>query len=78
MRPWWERKLEEAAAFVLKHEKLMRVVAKTMRLAQWPFVHDGVLNLPRPFNPTGERKLPGLARRSFREMWQSGELEEKR
>ncbi len=78
MLPWWERKAEEAMAFVLGREKLMRFVAGAVRLAQRPFVHEGTLNLPRFLNPALDRRLPGLAGRSFREMWRSGELEDKR
>ena len=78
MLPWWERKAEEAMAFVLGREKLMRFVTSAVRLAQRPFVREGILNLPRFLNPALERQLPGLAWRSFREMWKSGELEDKR
>ena len=75
--PWRERKAEEAAAFVLGREKLMRFVAGAVRLAQRPFVREGRLNLPGFLNPALERRLPGLSRRSFREMWASGEVEDK-
>ncbi len=76
--PWRERKVEEAGAFVLGHEKLMRFMTGAVRLAQRPFVRDGALNLPSRLNPVLERQLPALAKRSFRDMWKSGELEEKR
>ncbi|MCZ6633461.1 MAG: LutB/LldF family L-lactate oxidation iron-sulfur protein [bacterium] len=75
--PWWERKAEEGAAFVLKHEKWMRFVTGVMRVAQRAFVRKGVLNLPDWLNPAAGRQLPHLAKRSFRKMWQSGELEQK-
>ncbi|MCZ6678760.1 MAG: LutB/LldF family L-lactate oxidation iron-sulfur protein [Candidatus Poribacteria bacterium] len=75
--PWRERKTEEGAAFVLRHQKLMRFVSAAVRLAQRPFVRDDVLNLPGPLNPTPGRQLPGLAKHSFREMWKAGELEDK-
>ena len=75
--PWRERKTEEAGAFVLKHEKLMRFMTSAARLAQRPFSRDGKLRLPQRLNPALERQLPALAKRSFREMWKSGELEEK-
>lgn len=74
---WRERKAEEAAAFVLGREKLMRFVAGAVRLAQRPFVRKGRLNLPGFLNPALERRLPGLSGRSFREMWASGEVEDK-
>lgn len=76
--PWRERKVEEAVAFVFGHEKLMRFTANAARLAQWPIVRDGFLNLPGRLNPALKRRLPGLAKRSFHEMWRSGELEDKR
>lgn len=75
--PWWERKAEEGAAFVLKHEKWMGFVTGVMRVAQRAFVRKGVLNLPDWLNPAAGRQLPPLAKRSFRQMWQSGELEQK-
>jgi L-lactate dehydrogenase complex protein LldF len=75
--PWGERKMEEGAAFVLGHEKLMRFVTGTMRLMQKPFLNGNSLNLPKWLNPVVERQLPGLAKRSFRKMWRSGELEDK-
>ena len=77
MLPWWERKAEEGAAFVLKHEKWMGFVTGVMRVAQRAFVRKGVLNLPDWLNPAAGRQLPHLAKRSFRQMWQSGELEQK-
>ena len=76
--PWSERKAEETGAFVLKHEKLMRFMTKAVRLAQRPLVRNGRLRLPQRLNPALERQLPALAKRSFREMWKSGELEGKR
>jgi hypothetical protein len=76
--PWGERKAEETGAFVLKHEKLMRFMTSAARLAQRPFARNGKLRLPQRLNPALERQLPALAKRSFREMWKSGELEEKR
>jgi len=78
MLPWRERKAEEAVAFIFKHEKLMRFMTGAARLAQWPIVRDGVLNIPQRFSPTLKRKLPGLAKRSFHKMWRSGELEDKK
>ncbi|MFC1717195.1 lactate utilization protein B [Candidatus Poribacteria bacterium] len=76
--PWHERKAEEAMAFVFKHERLMRFATGAARLGQWPFVSDGFLKIPEWLSPTGKRKLPGLAKRSFHKIWQSGDLEDKR
>jgi len=72
--PWPERKLEEAAAFVLGHERLMRFVTGVLRVLQLPLAGNGGLRLPRRLNPAGERQLPALAKKSFREMWEDGEI----
>jgi len=72
--PWTERKLEEAAAFVLARERLLRFVAGALRLLQRPLVGNGRLRLPRRLNPAGERQLPALAKKSFREMWEDEEI----
>lgn len=76
--PWRERKVETGVAKALGHEKLMRFVAGAVRLVQRSFIHDGFLSLPRRLNPVFERRVPGLAKRAFREMWDAGELEDKR
>ena len=76
--PWVERKAEEVGAFVLGHERLMRFMMKAVRLAQRPFARNGILRLPQRLNPSLERELPILSKRSFRDMWKSGELEKVR
>ena len=73
---WSQRKAEEAAALVLKHEKLMRFVTGAVRLVQRPFLRQGSLRLPGRLHPAPGRRLPGLAPRSFRQMWKAGELED--
>jgi L-lactate dehydrogenase complex protein LldF len=73
--PWHERKTEEFAAYVLGSEGRMNLFAKMGRWGQRPFLYDGALHLPG--NVGGERKLPTLAPKSFRQMWQDGEVESK-
>ncbi len=72
--PWPERATEGSAAFVLGHEKLMRLVTQLMRWGQKPLAHNGRLRLPGRLNPAQERKLPALAEKSFRDMWRDGEI----
>ncbi len=67
---------ERAVAWGLGHERLYRLGAGLGRMAARPFTQDGYTNLPQRFNPAQERRLPGLAARSFREIWQSGEMDE--
>lgn len=74
--PWPERLAERAAAFGLGRERLYRLSADLARLAQKPLLDEDHLNVPDKLNPIHERRLPGLAARSFRDLWQSGELDE--
>jgi hypothetical protein len=60
----------------MAHQRLYQLGAGLGRLAARPWTHDGYTILPHQLNPAQERRLPGLARRSFREMWASGELDE--
>jgi L-lactate dehydrogenase complex protein LldF len=69
--PWHERFLEQAAAYVLGHRRLMGLVTRLLRWLQRPFVQHGRLHLPRRWHPTGERQLPLLAPKSFRQMWRA-------
>jgi L-lactate dehydrogenase complex protein LldF len=73
--PWRERAAEDAAAFVLGHEHLMRWTAAAVRLLQRPFLRDGRLQLPARLNPLGRRRPPGLARKSFHDLWREGDLD---
>ena len=66
---------ERAAAQVFKHERLLRATARVLRLLQRPLVHNGKLRLPAALNPAKERHLPVLAKKSFREMWEQGEVQ---
>lgn len=67
--PWHERKMEETAASVLGSERMMNVVAGVLRMGQLPFAENGRIQLP-VFNTP----LPALAPRSFRQLWQAGEV----
>jgi L-lactate dehydrogenase complex protein LldF len=67
---------ERAVAWGMGHERLYRLGAGLGRLAARPFTQDGYTVLPQRLNPAQERRLPGLAPRSFREIWASGELDE--
>ncbi len=73
---WPERLAEQTAAFILRHEKLMRSVTKIMRWGQRPLAKNGKLKLPARFHPAKERQLPALAEKSFRQMWEDGEIGE--
>jgi L-lactate dehydrogenase complex protein LldF len=70
------KKIEEAAAWVLKDEDRMRVMTNVMRLLQKPMVRDGQIDVPSFLDPTDGRDLPALAERSFRDLWMSGDLED--
>jgi L-lactate dehydrogenase complex protein LldF len=72
--PWHERLAERAAARVLKDDRLLRLTTGALRLLQRPFVRQGSLRLPAALNPAKERRLPVLAKKSFREMWAKGEI----
>lgn len=74
--PAAESLAERAVAWGLAHQRLYQLGAGLGRLAARPLTHDGYTELPSRLNPAQERRLPGLASRSFREMWRSGELDE--
>jgi L-lactate dehydrogenase complex protein LldF len=67
---------ERAVAFGMAHQRLYALATGLGRLLQRPLAHDGQLAIPRRLNTAQERGLPALAPRSFRELWQSGELDE--
>jgi L-lactate dehydrogenase complex protein LldF len=72
--PWPERFLESSAAFILAHRRLMLLSTSLMRLGQRVFIRNGRLQLPNRLNPTPQRQLPHLAKKSFRELWEDGEV----
>jgi L-lactate dehydrogenase complex protein LldF len=65
-----ESALEKGAAFVLGHERLMKLGRGMLELGQRPLVTNGQLQLPAALNPARERRLPALAPRSFHQLWQ--------
>ena len=75
--PWWERFAERAVGFGLSKGPLYRFGSALARQLQRPLAKNGTLNLPERFHPSGERQLPALAKRSFRDLWQAGEVKNK-
>jgi hypothetical protein len=73
--PWHERTLERAAARVLGSERTWGRITNLLRFFQRPLAKDGSIRLPARLNPAGPRQLPALARKSFRDMWQDGEVQ---
>jgi len=73
--PAGERVAEGAAAFILDHERLMRMARGALSHLQRPVVGDGHLQLPGRLNPAGGRRLPALAEKSFRQLWEEGEVD---
>ncbi|MFZ0548034.1 MAG: LutB/LldF family L-lactate oxidation iron-sulfur protein [Candidatus Promineifilaceae bacterium] len=72
--PWHERIMESSAAFVLAHNRLMRLSTAFLRFGQRFFMRNGRLTLPKPINPLPQRQLPHLAPKPFRDQWKE-ELE---
>ncbi len=68
--PWPERAAEQLAGRILAHERLMVWASRLLRLLQRPFIRHGRLRVPRRLDPMGSRRLPALAQRSFRDMWE--------
>jgi L-lactate dehydrogenase complex protein LldF len=68
--PWRERAAEGVVAFVLGRERLLRFTTAVLRLLQRPVARGGHLRLPGRLNPAAGRRLPALAKKSFREMWE--------
>ncbi|MBN1285896.1 MAG: lactate utilization protein, partial [Anaerolineae bacterium] len=72
---WWERTAERMVALGFAQPGLFRFGAAMGRIFQMPLAKpEGGLNLPRKLNPAQERQLPSLAKRSFRKMWEEGDL----
>ena len=70
------RLIEGAAASILGHQRLWRWSTTAARLFQRPLVRDGQLNRPARLNPLGQRRPPALAKKSFRAMWNDGEVDD--
>jgi hypothetical protein len=73
--PWYERSAERAAAKVLSSERTMRLVTGALRVLQTPLKRGNSMWVPALLNPAKGRKLPSLARKSFRDMWKDGEVQ---
>lgn len=65
-----ESLLEKGAAFVLAHERLLRLGRGALALGQKPLVRNGQIRLPAALNPARERDLPSFAPRSFHQLWE--------
>ena len=74
--PWHLRWLEGLAARILASPRRLRLATGLLRWLQRPLRGRRGLRLPGVLNPAGDRALPALAPRSFRQMWAAGELEE--
>jgi L-lactate dehydrogenase complex protein LldF len=72
--PWRERLGERAAARVLANSRLMGFATSLLRLLQRPLVRGQHLQVPGSLNPAGERRLPALARKPFRQLWQEDQI----
>jgi L-lactate dehydrogenase complex protein LldF len=68
--------LEKGAAFILAHERLLRLSRRLLAAGQRPLVASRQLRLPEQLNPGQERRLPALAPRSFHELWPALEEED--
>lgn len=73
--PAHERAAEGAAAFILNHERLLRLARGAFSHLQRPVVKERQVRLPERLNPAGQRRLPALAKKSFRQMWADGEVD---
>ena len=72
--PWHERKLEEVVADGMAVPGRMRAGSHVLKVLQRPFQKENSVQLPQFLNPAGKRKLPAVAKKSFRQMWADGDL----
>ena len=56
--------------------RALAVARSLLALVQRPFLKGGQVRLPGPLHPTGARDLPSLARKPFRDLWETLEDEE--
>lgn len=69
-----ETVLEGGASLAMRNEKLWAFIMGLGRWGQRPLRQNDHLHIPTPFNPVGARQLPSLAKKSFRDLWQDGEV----
>lgn len=73
--PWRERKAEETVAWLMTNEQWLTLATGVGRLVQRPWVKGETGTLSPPgFAPDLGRELPALAPKSFRQLWQDGEV----
>jgi L-lactate dehydrogenase complex protein LldF len=72
--PWYDRVVERLAASLLASSRRWSLLADLARRLVRPISRNGSLRLPGRLNPAQPRNLPTLSRRSFRAVWQDGEI----
>jgi len=72
--PWYDRVVERLAASLLASSRRWSFLADLARRLVRPISRNGSLRLPGRLNPAQPRNLPTLSRRSFRAVWQDGEI----
>ena len=73
--PAGEQRAERWAAWVMGGSGRMKAATGLGRIGQRLFLRDGKLALPAVLHPAPGRELPSLASKSFRQMWQDGEVD---
>lgn len=69
-----EALLEGGVSLAMRNEQVWALVMGLGRWGQRPLLKNGHLAIPDRFNPAGERQLPSLAKKSFRDLWRDGEV----
>lgn len=69
-----EALLEGGVSLAMRNEQVWALVMGLGRWGQRPLLKNGQLTIPDRFNPAGERQLPSLAKKSFRDLWRDGEV----
>ena len=73
--PLFERLAEGAASHVLNRPRLLGLARGALSRLQTPLLQgDDHIRLPMALNPASPRRLPALAKKSFRDMWKDGEV----
>ena len=73
--PAGEQRAERWAAWVMGGSGRLKTATGLGRIGQKLFLRDGKLALPPALHPAPGRDLPALAPKSFRQMWQDGEVD---